>query len=80
MRLPGVDESLVGKVCVSSNGRVGVVTGQRTGESGQAWVGMGFDGKGTWVSSSPAVTAENVADFRERLISRFGGRLSGMDT
>lgn len=79
MRLPRLHEDLTGRVCVCSVGRVGIVTGRKTPEwsNGQEmWVGIGFDGKGTWASSQPCIVAENAEEFRCRLSERFGGKMS----
>lgn len=79
MRMPQENEDLVGKVCVSSIGRVAVVTGKYTPEWANGtvmWAGIGFDGKGTWASSNPCVVAESADEFRKRLSERFGGKMS----
>lgn len=79
MRMPECGEDLVGKVCVNSIGRVGIVTGryQPDWAEGQTmWCGIGFDGKGTWASSSPCIVAESGEEFRTRLTTRFGGKSS----
>ena len=77
--MPDKDESLVGKVCVCSIGRVGVVTSRESpvwAGGAEMWLGIGFDGKGTWASSNPAVVAESCDEFRQRLTQRFGGKMS----
>lgn len=79
MRVPESDEDLVGKVCVCSMGRVAVVTGRHEFEWGLAWVGLGFDGKGSWASRNPCISAESAEEFRERLVSRFGGSMCYQD-
>jgi len=76
MRMPEVGEDLTGKVCICSVGRIAVVTGQEFTEFGQAWVGVGFDGKGTWASTNPAVAYDSVEEFHGILMDRFGGKLS----
>lgn len=76
MRLPLPAEDLVGKVCVCSVGRVAVVVGQKTFDWGQAWVGLGLDGKGTWASKEPAIVAESAIEFHDRLVERFDGRMT----
>jgi len=74
------DEDLAGKICVCSTGRVGIVTG--FGHLGddpdgpEVWRGIGFDGKGTWASSKPIVVADDPEEFRVKLSSRFGGKMS----
>jgi len=60
----------VGKVCICSLGRVGVVTGRKTLDWGETWVGMGFDGKGLWASKTPHVLAETVKDYCEMVESK----------
>lgn len=85
MRFPNDGEDLTGKVCICSNGRLAVVTGPGelvidgdrpdAGKSLPGWEGMGFDGKGTWFSTQPVITAESVAEFRARCSERFQGRL-----
>lgn len=76
MRLPEKDEDLTGKVCVCSTGRAAVVVGRKTFKFGDSWIGIGFDGKGTWASTAPAVVAESALEFHDRLMDRFGGKLS----
>ena len=76
MRMPNVGENLVSKVCVCSVGRVAVVTGEREFEFGLAWVGLGLDGKGTWASRKPCIVAESAQEFHDRLMDRFGGKMS----
>jgi len=79
MRMPEPDEDLRGKVCVCSVGRVGIVTGSYTPEWSDGvrmWAGIGFDGKGTWASSTPCIVAENGEEFRMKLSERFGGKMS----
>jgi len=77
MRIPEPDEDLIGKVCVCSVGRPAVVVGKRTFSWGMSWVGLGLDGKGVWASTQPCVIAENGAEFHDKLIDRFHGRLGG---
>ena len=76
MRLSEKDENLVGKVCVCSVGRPFIVTGQKQFDWGLAWVGLGLDGKGTVCSTSPCIIAENGQEFHDKLLSRFGGKMS----
>lgn len=75
MRMPNDGENLIGKVCVCSIGRIAIVTGTRTFDWGQAWVGLGFDGKGTWASRSPVIAHESAEEYREVLDTRFGGKM-----
>jgi hypothetical protein len=81
MRLPESFEDLTGKVCVCSIGRIAVVTGQKVltfnNKSVNAWIGVGFDGKGVWASTNPAVTHESVEEYHDILVARFGGNPSG---
>lgn len=76
MRFANDNESLIGKVCVCSVGRVAIVTGKKTFDFGECWVGIGFDGKGTWASSKPCIVAESGQEFHDRLFDRFGGKMS----
>jgi len=81
MRLPKEGEDLTGKVCVSSCGRAGIVCGEKvidteTDGSLVMWIGMGFDGKGTWASTQPGIIAESLKEYHDRLYKRFGGKLS----
>lgn len=76
MRMPNGTENLIGKIAVNSVGRVAIITGTKTFEWGVAWVGIGFDGKGTWASSEPCVVAESAEEFRETLSTRFGGKMA----
>lgn len=43
---------------------------------GRAWVGLGLDGKGTWVSTEPCIIAENGLEFHKKLLERFDGKMS----
>lgn len=76
MRLPNEGEDLVGKVCVCSVGRPAIVTGREGFPFGIAWVGLGLDGKGTWVSTDPCIIAESGREFHDKLMDRFGGKMS----
>lgn len=79
MRMPEKDEDLVGKVCVCSVGRIAVVTHKGTiNDIGDKplWMGIGLDGLGTWASSGPAVAAETLKEFHNRITDRFGGKMS----
>jgi len=76
MRMPKGDENLIGKICVCSVGRVAIVTGQKKFKWGVSWVGIGFDGKGTWASTKPCVIAESGEEFHDKLFDRFGGKMS----
>lgn len=81
MRMPETNESLIGKVCVCSVGRPFIVTGQTTlrtndGSFVEGWCGLGLDGKGTAFSSVPCIIAENGQEFHDKLVSRFGGKMS----
>lgn len=82
MRIPDVDENLVGKVGVCSVGRVAIITGKTEfapegkTEPIACWAGIGFDGKGTWASTKPAIVAESGEEFHDRLKNRFGGKMS----
>jgi hypothetical protein len=74
--MPNPGENLVGKVCVCSVGRPAIVVGKRAFAWGEAWVGLGLDGKGVWSSTSPCVIAESGEEFHDKLFSRCGGKLS----
>ena len=76
MRMPEAGEDLTGKVCVCSVGRPFIVTGRHTFDFGEAWVGLGLDGKGTVASKEPCVIAESGQEFHDKLLSRFGGKMS----
>lgn len=74
MRMPTPGENLEGKICVCSIGRPAIVTGKKTFEFGEAYVGLGLDGNGTWASTDPVVIAESGTEFHDKLLSRFGGK------
>jgi hypothetical protein len=76
MRFPKPDEDLTGKVCVCSIGRIAVVTEKKSLAFGAAWVGVGFDGKGVWASTSPVIAYESVLEYHDTLMERFGGKMS----
>lgn len=76
MRMAHKGEDLVGKVCVCSVGRPAIVVGRKSFDFGDCWIGLGLDGKGTWASTSPAVVAESGEEFHDRLLDRFGGKMS----
>lgn len=76
MRLPKKSEDLVGKICVCTVGRVGIVTGRKKFDWGDAWYGLGLDGKGVWTSTNPAIIAESGQEFADKLSKRFGGKMS----
>jgi len=82
MRMPKENENLIGKVCVCSVGRVGIVTGKGSFKSVvndeliECWKGLGLDGKGVWASTSPCIVAESGQEFADKLSERFGGKMS----
>lgn len=89
MRLPKENEDLRGKVCICSVGRLFIVTGRTTiklmdkreafqsrPEELEGWCGLGLDGKGTAFGTSPCIVAENGQEFHDKLLKRFGGKLS----
>lgn len=76
MRIPDQSEDLTGKVCVCSVGRPFIVTGKRTFDFGESWVGLGLDGKGTVASTGPCVVAESGQEFHDKLLKRFNGKMS----
>lgn len=76
MRFPGENENLVGKICISSIGRIAIVTGRKKYDWGDAWCGLGLDGKGNWCSSNPVITAESGQEFHDMLTKRFKGKMS----
>ena len=82
MRMPNENEDLVGKVCVCSVGRVGIVTGRGDFTSAvnneiiKCWKGLGLDGKGVWTSTSPCIVAESGQEFADKLSARFDGKMS----
>ena len=41
-----------------------------------SWCGIGFDGKGTACSSNPCIIAESGQEFHDKLLKRFGGKMS----
>jgi len=76
MRMPHAGENLRGYVCVCSVGRVAIVVGKQMFDFGEAWVGLGLDGKGTWASTKPCILAESGIEFHDKLLGRFGGKMS----
>lgn len=82
MRMPNDGEDLTGKVCVCSVGRPFIVTGRQDLDLGDAggvidcWVGLGLDGKGTAASTRPCILAESGQEFHDKLLERFGGKMS----
>lgn len=61
-----MEQDFTGMVCVCSVGRVGIVSGQK----GDAWVGIGIDGNGLWMSSSPHILAHTLDEYVKRLEDR----------
>lgn len=76
MRMSKEKEDLCGKVCVCSVGRPFIVTGQKRFAWGLCWVGLGLDGKGTVASTDPCIISESGQEFHDRLLERFGGKMS----
>jgi len=75
MRMPNKDENLIGKVCVCSVGRSAIVVGRQIFSWGEAWVGLGLDGKGTWASIEPCIIAESGEEFYKKLFERFSNKM-----
>jgi hypothetical protein len=75
---PTSNESLVGKVCSCSLGRVGVVYAQGeitfpNGDKGIFWHGFGLDGRGLWatnVKNEVIVLAESLQEYAETVKRR----------
>lgn len=76
MRMPNENEDLIGKICVCSIGRPAIVVGKNQFEWGNAWIGLGLDGKGTWCSTEPCIIAESGREFHDKLLKRFKGKMS----
>jgi len=76
MRIASDSDNLVGSICICSTGRIAIVTGKTTFDRGEVWIGLGLDGKGTWSSSKPCVIAESGNEFYDKLLKRFGGKMS----
>ena len=83
MRMPKENENLIGKVCVCSIGRPGIVVGKKKATFGNipaqeydVWFGLGLDGKGNWCSTNPCIVAESGVEFCQRLSDRFSGKMS----
>lgn len=78
-------ENLVGKVCVCSTGRLGLVTGREevtfgNGDRADCWTGIGFDGRGLWATGANkavVVMYDSVADFVARIKARPNNLLFG---
>ena len=64
----------LGKVCVNSTGRRGIVVGVTEVDGNKAFAGLGLDGKGNWTSSSPIPIRDGL-EFFDACRDRFGGRL-----
>jgi hypothetical protein len=60
------DETLVGKWAVCGIGRIGKITGRKTLDWGESWVGVGLDGM-LWASRDPQVLADRDQGLIERL-------------
>jgi hypothetical protein len=79
-RLSDEGESLVGKVCICSLGRVGVVYGGGpivfpSGGGGDFWHGFGLDGRGLWATARRegrpvVVIAESLAEYADKVKAR----------
>jgi len=69
-------EDLNGKVAVCSVGRPAIIVGTKIFNFGEAYIGIGLDGKGTWASTCPCVVAESGQEFHDKLFDRFGGKMS----
>lgn len=90
MRFANEGEDLTGKVAVCSIGRPAIITGRGRINIDKAvpviggvfpsqvevWQGLGLDGKGTWASSNPCIIAESGQEFHDKLVARFGGKMS----
>ena len=80
MRMPNENENLMGKVCVCTVGRPFIVTGSKNdfdfAPGVLFWTGLGLDGKGTACSSEPGIIAESGQEFHDKLVKRFGGKMS----
>lgn len=60
----------IGKVCVCSIGRLGLVTGKTIAPWGETYYGAGLDGHGLWMSRKPVVViAESIEEYADRLLS-----------
>jgi len=67
---------MLGKVCVCSTGRVGLVVRREkitftSGEVGEMWCGIGLDGKGLWCTSAerePLILYHSIEEYMDRLV------------
>lgn len=67
--------NLVGRVCICSLGRPGLVVKKIRKNHGisEFWSGIGFDGKGLWMTSvdSPTVViADSIAEYCDMILHR----------
>jgi hypothetical protein len=77
-RMSEVSESLIGKVCSCSLGRVGVVVRLeditfQNGDVAKCWTGMGLDGRGLWATGANAqvvVLADHLTEYMDRIKAR----------
>lgn len=73
MRMPKLNEDLVGKVCVCGLGRPFIVTHKTSvmrpghAEYMNVWAGLGLDGKGIARSGDPAIIAESAKEHYDKL-------------
>ena len=84
-RVAPIGENLIGKVCICSLGRVGIVAMRSTvtfqnGDVAECWTGMGFDGNGLWATSANSdvvVLDETLSAYMERVKNRPSNVLYG---
>lgn len=71
--------NLVGKVCVCSLGRPGLVVKMILHPDGyRFWAGIGFDGKGLWLTHADTPTvviANSITEYYDMIVNRPGNVL-----
>jgi len=60
-----VDKHLVGAIGECSRGRPGLILDRKVLPWGEAWVGIGMDGKGPWSSREPKILARSLDEYIE---------------
>ena len=67
-----VEEDLIGKIAICGNDIIGIITGRKTLDHGESWIGERLDDGGPWASRNPEIIADSIEEYNNQLLDDFG--------
>ena len=64
-------DELIGKIAMCSKGVVGVITGRKKLDWGEAWIGERLEDSGNWSSKNPAILADSLEEYNKQFLEEF---------